>query len=178
MSIAAIPETYATAWTCLFRNIKITKGQSKGGTRDIDQLRPPAQEAAGARKVESVSRRRSTWTWASRRCARASLERRRFQKRDTKISASETSLTTGAWANRAARNATSGVTHAPEVCLTGRTVDRFSALRNRLSIGIRAKELRPASIRQRQWMIAERAANLQQCGRSRASIGTRAIWQD
>jgi len=42
-------ETYAIAWTCLFRNIEITKGQSKGGTLDIDQLRPPAREAAGAR---------------------------------------------------------------------------------------------------------------------------------
>jgi len=37
MSIAAIPETYAIAWTCLLRNIEITKGQSKGGTRDIER---------------------------------------------------------------------------------------------------------------------------------------------
>src|SRR5260221_2460955 len=26
--LAAIPETYATAWTCLFRNLEITKGQT------------------------------------------------------------------------------------------------------------------------------------------------------
>src|SRR5262249_13025407 len=26
--LAAIPETYATAWTCLFRNLEIAKGQS------------------------------------------------------------------------------------------------------------------------------------------------------
>ena len=26
--IAAIPETYATSWTCLFRNLEITKGQT------------------------------------------------------------------------------------------------------------------------------------------------------
>src|SRR5258705_5147604 len=26
--LAAIPETYATAWTCLFRNLEITKGQN------------------------------------------------------------------------------------------------------------------------------------------------------
>ena len=25
--LAAIPETYATAWTCLFRNLEIEKGQ-------------------------------------------------------------------------------------------------------------------------------------------------------
>src|SRR5215510_1108551 len=28
--LAAIPETYATAWTCLFRNLEITKGQTLG----------------------------------------------------------------------------------------------------------------------------------------------------
>src|SRR5580692_9928336 len=26
--LAAIPETYATAWTCLFRNLELTKGQT------------------------------------------------------------------------------------------------------------------------------------------------------
>ena len=26
--LAAIPETYATAWTCLFRNLEIKKGQT------------------------------------------------------------------------------------------------------------------------------------------------------
>jgi NADPH:quinone reductase-like Zn-dependent oxidoreductase len=26
--LAAIPETYATAWTCLFRNLEITPGQT------------------------------------------------------------------------------------------------------------------------------------------------------
>jgi hypothetical protein len=39
MSIAAIAETYATAGTCLFRNVEITKGQPKGGTRFQETLR-------------------------------------------------------------------------------------------------------------------------------------------
>jgi hypothetical protein len=38
MSIAAFPETYTTAWTCLFRNIEITKGQSRGGTGQLPQF--------------------------------------------------------------------------------------------------------------------------------------------
>jgi hypothetical protein len=29
MSIAAIPETYATAWTCLFRNIRSPRGSPR-----------------------------------------------------------------------------------------------------------------------------------------------------
>ncbi|GAA1008067.1 alcohol dehydrogenase [Acrocarpospora pleiomorpha] len=38
--LAAIPETYATAWTCLFRNLQITKGQTlvvRGGTSSFGQ---------------------------------------------------------------------------------------------------------------------------------------------
>ena len=35
-----IPETYATAWTCLFRNLEITKGQTlviRGATSSFGQ---------------------------------------------------------------------------------------------------------------------------------------------
>jgi len=38
--LAAIPETYATAWTCLFRNLEITKGQTlviRGATSSFGQ---------------------------------------------------------------------------------------------------------------------------------------------
>lgn len=38
--LAAIPETYATAWTCLFRNLKIEKGQTlviRGATSSFGQ---------------------------------------------------------------------------------------------------------------------------------------------
>src|SRR5947208_4445888 len=38
--LAAIPETYATAWTCLFRNLGITKGQTlviRGATSSFGQ---------------------------------------------------------------------------------------------------------------------------------------------
>src|SRR5262245_16868460 len=38
--LAAIPETYATAWTCLFRNLEITRGQTlviRGATSSFGQ---------------------------------------------------------------------------------------------------------------------------------------------
>src|ERR1700754_2835969 len=38
--LAPIPETYATAWTCLFRNLEITRGQTlviRGGTSSFGQ---------------------------------------------------------------------------------------------------------------------------------------------
>jgi NADPH:quinone reductase-like Zn-dependent oxidoreductase len=38
--LAAIPETYATAWTCLFRNLEITEGQTlviRGATSSLGQ---------------------------------------------------------------------------------------------------------------------------------------------
>ena len=73
--LAAIPETYATAWTCLFRNLEIAKGQTlviRGATSSFGQAalnmavnagvnviattrnrdRFPALEALGASRVE------------------------------------------------------------------------------------------------------------------------------
>ena len=38
--LAAFPETYATAWTCLFRNLEIAKGQTlviRGATSSFGQ---------------------------------------------------------------------------------------------------------------------------------------------
>src|SRR4029077_15401318 len=38
--LAAIPETYATAWTCLFRNLEVDKGQTlviRGATSSFGQ---------------------------------------------------------------------------------------------------------------------------------------------
>jgi NADPH2:quinone reductase len=43
--LAAIPETCATAWTCLFRNLEIVKGQSlliRGGVRGMSAVPPIA----------------------------------------------------------------------------------------------------------------------------------------
>lgn len=50
--LAAIPETYATAWTCLFRNLDLQKGQSlliRGATSSFGQAAVNMAINAGAR---------------------------------------------------------------------------------------------------------------------------------
>ncbi len=52
--LAAIPETYATAWTCLFRNLEITKGQRlviRGARSSFGQAAVNMAVNAGARVI-------------------------------------------------------------------------------------------------------------------------------
>ena len=52
--LAAIPETYATAWTCLFRNLEIEKGQLlviRGGTSSFGQAALKMAVSAGVRVI-------------------------------------------------------------------------------------------------------------------------------
>jgi NADPH2:quinone reductase len=52
--LAAIPETYATAWTCLFRNLEIKKGQLlviRGATSSFGQAALKMATNAGARVI-------------------------------------------------------------------------------------------------------------------------------
>lgn len=52
--LAAIPETYATAWTCLFRNLEITSGQTlviRGATSAFGQAAIGLAVNAGARVI-------------------------------------------------------------------------------------------------------------------------------
>jgi NADPH:quinone reductase-like Zn-dependent oxidoreductase len=56
--LAAIPESYATAWTCLFRNLEISKGQTlviRGATSSLGQAALNMAVNAGA-KVIATSR--------------------------------------------------------------------------------------------------------------------------
>ncbi|WP_205874870.1 zinc-binding alcohol dehydrogenase family protein [Mycobacterium camsae] len=49
--LAALPETYATAWTCLFRNLELTAGQTlllRGGTSSFGQAALKMAVTAGA----------------------------------------------------------------------------------------------------------------------------------
>jgi NADPH:quinone reductase-like Zn-dependent oxidoreductase len=58
--LAAIPETYATAWTCLFRNLEIATGQTliiRGSTSSFGQAALNLAVNAGA-KVVATSRSR------------------------------------------------------------------------------------------------------------------------
>jgi NADPH:quinone reductase-like Zn-dependent oxidoreductase len=55
--LAAIPETYATAWTCLFRNLEITAGQTlviRGATSSFGQAAVKMAVNAGARVIATT----------------------------------------------------------------------------------------------------------------------------
>ncbi|MGF6227904.1 NADPH2:quinone reductase [Inquilinus ginsengisoli] len=55
--LAAIPETYATAWTCLFRNLEITKGQLlviRGATSSFGQAAVKMAVNAEARVIATT----------------------------------------------------------------------------------------------------------------------------
>jgi D-arabinose 1-dehydrogenase-like Zn-dependent alcohol dehydrogenase len=58
--LAAIPETYATAWTCLFRNLEITQGQTlviRGGTSAFGQAAIQLAVNVGARVIATTRKR-------------------------------------------------------------------------------------------------------------------------
>src|SRR5579862_3732012 len=55
--LAAIPESYATAWTCLFRNLEIEKGQLlviRGATSSFGQAALKMAVNAGARVIATT----------------------------------------------------------------------------------------------------------------------------
>ena len=55
--LAAIPETYATAWTCLFRNLEIQRGQLlviRGATSSFGQAAVKMARNAGARVISTT----------------------------------------------------------------------------------------------------------------------------
>ena len=58
--LAALPETYATAWTCLFRNLNLTEGQTlvvRGATSSFGQAAVNLAVAAGARVIATTRSR-------------------------------------------------------------------------------------------------------------------------
>lgn len=58
--LAAIPETYATAWTCLFRNLEIQRGQLlviRGATSSFGQAAVKLAVNAGARVIATTRNR-------------------------------------------------------------------------------------------------------------------------
>src|SRR5438034_4477316 len=55
--LAAIPETYATAWTCLFRNLEIVKGQTlviRGGGSSFGRAAINMAVNAGVRVIATA----------------------------------------------------------------------------------------------------------------------------
>jgi len=58
--LAALPETYATAWTCLFRNLNLAAGQTlviRGATSSFGQAAIKMAVAAGARVIATTRSR-------------------------------------------------------------------------------------------------------------------------
>jgi NADPH:quinone reductase-like Zn-dependent oxidoreductase len=58
--LAAIPEIYATAWTCLFRNLEIAQGQTlviRGGTSSFGQAAINMAVNAGVRVIATTRKR-------------------------------------------------------------------------------------------------------------------------
>lgn len=81
--LAAIPETYATAWTCLFRNLDVAKGQLlviRGATSSFGQAALKMAVNAGARVI-ATSRNRERFAMLEKLGAgRCEIERRDLSK--------------------------------------------------------------------------------------------------
>src|SRR5580693_9321533 len=77
--LAALPETYATAWTCLFRNLKLSPGQTiviRGATSSFGQAAVKMAVAAGARVIATARRRERFGMLEALGAARVELESR------------------------------------------------------------------------------------------------------
>ena len=75
--LAAIPETYATAWTCLFRNLEITKGQTlllRGATSAFGQAALNMAVNAGAHVIATTRNRERFWMLQDLGAERVELE--------------------------------------------------------------------------------------------------------
>src|SRR5499426_2064400 len=75
--LAAIPETYATAWTCLFRNLEITKNQTlviRGGLSSFGQAALNMAVNAGARVIATSRSRERFQMLAALGAVRAEVE--------------------------------------------------------------------------------------------------------
>src|SRR5258708_21633013 len=77
--LAALPETFATAWTCLFRNLKLSAGQTvviRGATSSFGQAAVKMAVAAGARVIATARRRERFGMLEALGAARVELESR------------------------------------------------------------------------------------------------------
>lgn len=75
--LAALPETYATAWTCLFRNLDLTAGQTiviRGATSSFGQAAVKLAVEAGARVIATTRNRKRFGLLTSLGAERAELE--------------------------------------------------------------------------------------------------------
>jgi NADPH:quinone reductase len=81
--LAAIPETYATAWTCLFRNLEVAKGQLlviRGATSSFGQAALKMAVNAGARVIATTRKRERFAMLEKLGAERCEIERRDLSK--------------------------------------------------------------------------------------------------
>jgi NADPH:quinone reductase len=77
--LAAIPETYATAWTCLFRNLEIERGQLaviRGATSSLGQAALKMAVNAGVRVIATTRNRERFAMLQKLGAERCEIERR------------------------------------------------------------------------------------------------------
>jgi NADPH2:quinone reductase len=77
--LAALPETYAVAWTCLFRNLRLETGQTlvlRGATSSLGQAALKMAVAAGARVIATTRRSERVGMLEKLGASRVELERR------------------------------------------------------------------------------------------------------
>jgi NADPH:quinone reductase-like Zn-dependent oxidoreductase len=82
--LAAIPESYATAWTCLFRNLQIGKGQTlmlRGATSSFGQAALNMAVNAGVRVIATTRSSKRFAMLEKLGAARAELEEPTLSKR-------------------------------------------------------------------------------------------------
>src|SRR6204780_5881375 len=75
--LAALPETFATAWTCLFRNLKLSAGQTiviRGSTSSFGQAAVKMAVAAGAHVIATARKRERFSMLEALGATRAELE--------------------------------------------------------------------------------------------------------
>jgi NADPH:quinone reductase len=75
--LAALPETFSTAWTCLFHNLKLSPGQTiviRGATSSLGQAAVKMAVAAGARVIATARKRERFGLLESLGVARVELE--------------------------------------------------------------------------------------------------------
>ncbi len=82
--LAAIPESYATAWTCLFRNLELAKGQVlviRGATSSFGQAALNMSVNAGAEVIATTRKEESFEKLKSLGAKRVDIERRDLSSR-------------------------------------------------------------------------------------------------
>jgi NADPH2:quinone reductase len=82
--LAVIPETYATAWTCLFRSLEITKDQTlviRGATSSFGQAALNMAVNSGARVIDTTRSQQRFATLQKLGAARVELEGPDLSKR-------------------------------------------------------------------------------------------------